>query len=66
MRNGAKGISDFIVYFLPAKPIKNKPTIDPKQKDKIKEKIPEDKPSNQPIPRINLPSPIPISLPFEK
>lgn len=66
IKNGAKGISDFMEYFLPASAIKNNPTIDPRQKAKIRANTPDESPRSQPIPKINFPSPMPINFPFEK
>ncbi len=66
IKNGAKGISDFIFIFFFDQYIKIKLTIVPIQKDKIITQRPADKPKSQPIPKINLPSPKPIYLPFEK
>jgi hypothetical protein len=73
IRNGAKGISVFILIF-PALPLGrflekniNKTLISvPIQNDNIIAQRPDAKPSIHPIPRINFPSPKPISRPFEK
>jgi len=66
IKNGAKGISVCIFIFLFDKDNNNRLIIVPIQNDRITAKNPADNPRNQPIPRINLPSPSPIKWPFEK
>jgi hypothetical protein len=66
IKKGANGISVFILIFLLERSIINTLTNVPIQNAKITAKIPDDKPSIQPIPIINFPSPKPISLPLEK
>jgi hypothetical protein len=66
IRNGANGISVFMPIFFLDKNMMSRLTTVPIQNDNITEANPAIKPNSHPIPRINLPSPKPISRPFEK
>jgi hypothetical protein len=65
IKNGAKGISVFILIFFFEISIKSKLMIVPIQNDIITTQRPEAIPNIHPIPNISLPSPKPISFPLE-
>jgi hypothetical protein len=65
-RIGPKGISVIIFIFFLDNCINNRLMSVPIQNDNITAQSPDVNPSNHPIPRINFPSPSPISRPFEK
>ena len=63
IKNGAKGISLFILVFFLENKIIKRPAIDPIQKDKVSAAIPFVRPSIHPIPKASLASPNPIHRP---
>lgn len=65
IKNGANGISVFMVIFFLEINNRIKLTIVPIQKDRKRAQIPENIPSNHPMPTMSLPSPSPINRPFE-
>lgn len=62
-KNGAKGISDFKLFFF--KIIKKIPKIDPTKNEKNKAGIIFGQPKKIPIKALNFASPIPIHFSFE-